>query len=183
MKLDKSQFKKISSKKVYTSKKVAVIEDKIELPNGNTVFWDYYDLPNLFYGIVLSKDFKKVFLVREYRSGPSECIVNFTGARDLKNNQVNGIKELKRELEEEMGVVPLRLEFLMKIMNGTHIGGFKFFYLVIDYKKSILNPDKNELLEIIDLPVKGLYKRLVSDFIAPAEVLLMAKILEERFSE
>ena len=173
-------YKIISRKQVYKGKKVNVFDERIQLPNGNVVEWDMVDFPDILMAIPVTKE-NTVLMVRQWRQGPKKIMTDFVGAR-LDDIQELPLDALKRELKEELGVDGGTYELLVKYSNGVRISGFRSLYLVVDFEQGVQNLDENEIVDIIELPVKGLYKELSENHVVTGDTLLMAKLVEERFS-
>lgn len=153
-----SDYKLISRKQVYKGKKVNVFDETIQPPNGNIVEWDMVDYPDIYMAIPVTED-NTVLMVQQWRQGPKAIMTDFVGAR-LDDPEEKGLEALKREVGEELGIIGGKYELLVKYSNGVRISGTRYIYLLTDFEKSKQNLDENELVEIIELSVEGLYKEL-----------------------
>jgi hypothetical protein len=173
-------FEVIATKTVYRSVKVQVDKETISLPNGNMVEWDVMVYPD-FYEAVTIKD-NTVLLTKEWRQGPHDYLTQFTKARAPFKTEKENLTELKRELKEEMGVSGGEYQKILRFAQGERLTGFCTVYFVTNFSLGENNRDENEIQEIITLPIKGLYEELSSNHIVMPEALLIAKLLEEKFS-
>lgn len=175
-----SDYKLLSRKQVYKGKKVNVYDETIKLPNGNIVEWDMVDFPDIYMAIPVTKD-EKVLLVKQWRQGPKSIMTDFVGAR-LDNKSEQGLAALKRELAEELGLIGGNYEKLVEYSNGVRISGFRTIYLVTEFDIDKTKLEENEIVEKVEIPLKGLYKELVENHVVTGDTLLMAKLAEEIYS-
>lgn len=98
------------------------------------------------------------------------------------------LDELKRELREELGLIngSYKKLSLNKHSRGNRTTGFNEIYIVTDFKlikpKRDQKGDYQELQELIKLPIKNLFSTLSDKYIVDAETLLIAKLIEEKYS-
>jgi len=172
-------YKLIERKVLYKGKKVTVFDEKIQLPNGNIVEWDMVEFPDIYMAIPVTNN-KTVLLVQQWRQGPKAITTDFVGVR-LDDPNEDAMEALKRELNEELGIVGGKFEKLVEYSNGVRISGGRSIYLLVDFEQSEQNLDENELVDIIELPVKGLYRELSENHVVTGDTLLMAKLVEEKY--
>jgi ADP-ribose pyrophosphatase len=172
-------YKLIERKVLYRGKKVTVFDEKIQLPNGNIVEWDMVEFPDIYMAIPVTNK-KTVLLVQQWRQGPKAITTDFVGVR-LDDPKEDAMEAVKRELNEELGIVGGKYEKLVEYTNGVRISGVRSIYLLVDFEQSEQNLDENELVDIIELPVKGLYKELSENHVVTGDTLLMAKLVEEKY--
>jgi ADP-ribose pyrophosphatase len=177
--LNKSDYNVISRDHQYKGKKVNVYNEKIQLPNGNIVEWDMVDFPDIYMAIPVTKE-NTVLLVKQWRQGPKSIMTDFVGAR-LDDKQENGLEALKRELSEELGLIGGKYEKLVEYSNGVRISGLRTICLVTEFEIDKTNLEENEIVEKVEIPLKGLYNELVENHTVTADTLLMAKLAEERY--
>lgn len=174
-------FNKIISRKIaYKSQKNQIDQCVVVLPNGNQAEWDVNILPDMMTGVTIIEN--KVIMTKEYRLSVQNLLTQFTGARCVSTDELENLKHLKRELKEELGVEAGQYEKLFRFANGGHTSGYRTVYLVTDFTMGETQRDENELQEKIDIPIKGLFQELVNNHIVTSDTLLIAKLLEERFS-
>lgn len=172
-------FKVIRKKTVYKETKVQVDEEEILLPDGTIVNWPVVALPDFYFGATV-KDGQAI-MTKEWRQGPHDYLTQFTGARALHDSPEENIKELKRELKEELGLEGGKFKELIKFAKGTRLTGTDYYFVVTDFELGETKRDQTEFQEIMYIPVKGLYQELLQNHVVTAETLLIAKLLEERF--
>ena len=177
--MDKHQYKVINRSPSYKGKKVNVFDETIKLPNGNIVEWDMVDFPDIYMAIPVTKE-KKVLLVKQWRQGPKSIMTDFVGAR-LDDKSEQGLDALKRELSEELGLVGGKYEKLVEYSNGVRISGLRTIYLVTEFDIDKTKLEENEIVEKVEIPLKGLYEELVKNHVVTGDTLLMAKLAEEKY--
>ncbi len=172
-----SNYKVLNRKSVYKGRKVFVVDETIQLPNGNIVEWDMIDYPNIFMAIPVTER-KTVLMVQQWRQGPKLIMTDFVGAR-LDSEEEQGLDALKRELKEEIGIEGGEFQKLVSYFNGVRISGTRTIFLVTGFTVSKAKTEENEIVETLDLPLKGLYKNLAENYVTSGDTLLMAKLAEE----
>ena len=172
-------YKIIKRETLFKSEKVQVDRETINLPNGNNVEWDVMVYPN-FYEAVTIKD-GCVLLTKEWRQGPHNYLTQFTKARANHNTEKENLAELTRELKEEMGVEGGNYEKVISFSQGERLTGFCTVFFVTNFNIGKANRDNNEIQQLINLPIKGLYQELAQHHLVMSETLLIAKLLAEKF--
>lgn len=176
-----SNYKVLNRKSVYKGRKVFVSDETIQLPNGNIVEWDMIDFPDIFMAIPITKD-NQVLMVQQWRQGPKSIMTDFVGVR-LDNPNEDAMRALSRELNEELGIIGGRFEKLVEYSNGVRISGLRTIFMVTEFELDKTNLDENEIVERVEIPLRGLYKELLDNHIVTGDTLLMAKLAEERYSK
>lgn len=179
MKLTNDQFKILDRLTVYESVKLKIDKAKISLPNGNVVEWDANILPPFYYGVPIKEG--KVIMTREWRLGPDKILTQFTASRCISDNEDENIRELKRELKEEIGLEGGAYKSIVTFPWGFRTSGDVTYFTVENYTISETKRDENEIQMVITLSIKGLYNELLKNHVATSDTLLVAKILEEKF--
>lgn len=179
MKLSNDRFKILNSEVLYKSKKLQINSLEISLPNGNIVKWDVNVLPSFYYGIPVRDG--RVMMTREWREGPGKIITQFTAARMIFNDEEKNLNEIRREMKEEMGLEGGEIEKLITFPWGFRTTGNVTYVIVKNFQIGKTDRDENEIQEIIELPIIGLYDELLQNHAATSDTLLVAKLLEERY--
>lgn len=175
---NKANFKILDTKTAYKSEKVQVDRCKVALPNGNVVTWDINVLPNMFFGIPLKDGY--VYMTKEWRLGPNKILTQFTGARCFSTDYEENLKELKRELHEELGIAGGKYQKLVSFQNGIRTTGIRTYFIVTDFGLEKPKRNENEIQETNKLPVKGLFDTLIREHEVTADTLLAAKMIEKK---
>jgi 8-oxo-dGTP pyrophosphatase MutT (NUDIX family) len=171
-----SNYKILNEKLIYNSEKFRFIKAKIQLPNGNIDNWDVIDHPNFVSAIPIIDN--HVIMTKEWRPGPQKVIYQLTGASTNGKN----LNNLKKELKEELGLEGGNFSKLISFYNGAHYRGTTTYYTVRNFEIIENDPDENEILRIVKLPIKGLYNFFLDSNATTGPVLFIAKLIEEKCS-
>ena len=113
--------------------------------------------------------------------GPCDVLTQFTVARAVHISEEDNLNELRRELREELGLVGGNFEKAIRFAQGSRLSGYTTVYVVTDFELREVDRDDNEIQEIVELPIRGLYTELLANHKVTADTLLVAKLLEEMF--
>jgi hypothetical protein len=171
-------YKILEEDTVYNSTKLKINRAKISLPNGNVAEWDYIALPDFYYAIPIVED--KVLMTKEWRLGPNNFLTQFTAARCIHKDETKDLNELQRELKEELGLEGGIYEKYINFQQGFRTSGIITYFTVKDFKIGDVSRDENEIQEVIELPMKGLFNELLKNHQVTSDTLLVAKLLEEQ---
>ncbi len=143
-------FKRLKQELAYTGKIIEVYDDYLEMPNGKQVV---YDLVKFKGGAsILPIDNEgKIILVKQYRNSLNrETIEIPAGCYDYEGEPA--IDCARRELEEEIGFVANKLDFLVEIITAIGAGTeITKIFLAQDLIKTEQNLDPEEFVEIIHM--------------------------------
>ena len=116
-------------------------------------------------------------MTKEWRLGPQKVMTQFTRSHST-------LDELRRELKEELGIIDGDFKKLLKYSysRGNRTTGFNTIYTINNFKVTKTSRDKNEIQEIIQLPIENLFNNLIENHTVGAETLLIAKLVEEKHS-
>lgn len=106
--MKKIKWKLIKRKNAYSSKFVNIYEDKVELPNGETIN-DYtvVEKPNIVM-IVATDNENNILILNEYKYGANEFLLTLPAGHKKENEKP--IETAKRELLEETGFITNEFE-------------------------------------------------------------------------
>jgi hypothetical protein len=133
--------------------------------------------PDFYLAVTIKNN--RVLMTKEWRQGPHDYLTQFAKARAIHITEKENLAELARELQEEMGVTGGHYQKQLRFAQGERLAGFTTVYFLTDFKLGNTNRDQGEIQEIVNMPIKGLFKELVKNHIVMAETLLVAKLLEE----
>jgi len=162
MKLKKEDYKILERKIIGKSSKIDLVRKKIKLPNNKIVEWYHVEGADIVAAIVLT-DNNKVILNKEYRVAADDIIVEIPAGKTNAKNEKERIKELNRELQEEIGYKAKKIEKLTTALRSPHNSRRVHIYLATDLEKSTLKPDSGELIETIKLPLEKAIETVTSE--------------------
>lgn len=165
---------------IFSSEKVNVIAADIILPNQNKVTWNIMNIGGIAIGVPITEN-KTVLLVTQWRLAAKGYLTDFVGARMGTNDDKLG--DLKKEMKEELGLEGGEYKFMFKSAQGAHIRGINHIYSISNFIIQKQQLDPNEFLDILELPIDGLFNKLSQDYICQAHTLLAAKLLEENLDK
>lgn len=173
--------KSVSSQEVFDGKLIKVKVDEVALPNGETARRELVEHPDGV-GIVAVTENRDVLMVRQYRKAIEKAIYEIPAGKvnEGENHKDCGI----RELEEETGFKAKNFKYLGFIYPSpgfmdekTHI------YLATDLYEGKVNPDPDEYLDILKMPILELEEKILNNEISDAKtvagVLKAVRILEK----
>jgi ADP-ribose pyrophosphatase len=151
-KLKKSDYKILNQKILTKTAIFEIIKTKLRLPNDKIV--ERYNISGKeVVAAVVINDKGEVILNREFRIVAKDLILEIPAGKTDAKSEIERIKELNRELQEEVGVKGKKIEKLVSALRGPHNNRRVHIYLVRDLEKSRLPADSGELIETIKLPI------------------------------
>jgi ADP-ribose pyrophosphatase len=137
------------------------------LPNGKLA--DYYVLKIGSPVCVLAlTDKNEVILAKQFRVGPEEIIMELPGG-SLENGE-GPLEAVKRELLEETGYVG-EFQFVTRCLDCGYNTADRYCFVATNCKKIAKpQPDENEFIEIVILPLDEFKKYLKTGRLTDAEV-------------
>ena len=142
----------LESRRIYDGKVVALRVDTVRLPNGGTATREVVE-HGASVVMVPIDDLHQALLVRQYRKSPEQSLLEApAGGLEEGESPEDGVL---RELQEEIGFTAGRL----LSMGGFWIApGFcteyMYAYLASDLRPSALDPDEDENIEVVPVPLE-----------------------------
>ena len=159
--------KKLTSKQIFDGKVVKLFVDTVELPDGSEAIREIVRHPGAVCVIPVTKDME-VVTVRQYRYAFEQIMLEIPAGK-LEPNE-NPLEAVKRELEEESGVVAGKIEFLGEIFTTVAIFDEKIhLYLATELEFKNAHPDEDEFLEVENIPLAKLYDMVMNGEIKDAK--------------
>lgn len=176
----------LNKKLVYDGKLVRVWRSEVELEDGTRADREHVERKMGSVSGVLLDGEQNVYLVKEFRSAIAEYNVNLPAGRydpALESPE----EAIVRELREEVGMRPLKIEKLFSAKGGgTYIWPTSFFYC-IDPVADPLPGDEDERIEVIKVPFAKLLSEVLKkgtarsgDFQSIIMVAYKLGLLEEK---
>lgn len=153
--------KTLSSKLIFDGKVIHLHLDDILLPNGNKGFREYCTHNGAVCVIPITSD-GNVICVRQYRYAIGKPLLEIPAGK-LDSIDENPDDAVRRELKEETGAISGSLTFLGIYYGSPAILSEKIYmYLAEDLSFGDCNPDDDEFLEIIKIPLDDLVDMVLS---------------------
>jgi ADP-ribose pyrophosphatase len=157
-------------KKIYEGKVVTLNVDTVTLPNGVTVDLEMVRHPGAS-AIVPMKENHRVVLIRQFRHAAGGFIYEIPAGK-LYPGEDPKLCAL-RELEEEIGCKAARLDLLSSIFTAP---GFTdeviHVYKATGLTKTEQNLDRDEVLEVIEMPLPDAVAMIQSGTIRDAKTII-----------
>lgn len=147
--------KTISSKLIFDGKVIHLHVDDILLPNGNTSIREYCTHNGAVCVIPITSE-GEVICVRQYRYAIGKSILEIPAGK-LDSVDENPDDAVRRELREETGAISGKLTYLGLYYGSPALLSEKIYmYLAEDLSFGDCDPDDDEFLEIIKIPLDEL---------------------------
>ena len=174
--------KKISSKQIFDGKIVKLYVDNVLLPNGESATREIVRHPGAVCVIPVCEN-GDVIMVKQFRYPFGEVLLEVPAGK-LEPNE-DHMEAVKRELEEESGVVAEKIEFLGTMYTTVAIFDEKIdMYLATGLTFKDAHPDEDEFLEVVKIPLSELVKMVMAGEIKDSKtqlaILKADRILSER---
>lgn len=164
MNLEEKQLKK---EYMYEGKIISVRRDTALLPNGNTAFREVVE-HNGGVCIVPLDDNDNVYFVKQFRYPYSEVVTEVPAGKLEKGE--DPLESGKRELKEEVGADAKNYTFLGKLYPSPgYCGEIIYMYLATDLSFGATNPDDDEFLEPIKIPLKEAVDMILNNQLADSK--------------
>lgn len=162
--------KTITSEKKFEGRIFNVEVLDVELPDGKKGYRELVNHPGGV-GIVALTDDNKILMVRQYRKPIEKDIIEIPAGKLEKGEDplVCG----KRELEEETGYRAKEFVSLGYLYPSPGFANeVTHLYLAWGLEKGNVNPDEDEYLDILKLPVNDIYSAIMKNEINDAKTVI-----------
>ena len=144
--------KKISSEKVFEGKIIKLFFDKVMLPNKKLATREKVWHPGAVAVVPLTSN-NEIILIKQYRYPVEEVLIEIPAGKLDKDEIPSDCA--KRELQEEVGAVGGNLIHLSSFHTTPGFSNeLLHLYLAINFEKKENNPDEDEFLQILNVPIK-----------------------------
>ena len=163
------------TRNIFTGKVITLNIDTVTLPNGVTIDLEMVRHPGAA-AVVPLKDNETVVLIKQFRHAAGGFIYEIpAGKLDPGEDPLHCAA---RELEEEIGYIPGRLERLTSILTAP---GFTDEVIHI-YKATEMTPgrqrlDRDEVLEILEISLKEAIRMVGAGLIRDAKTIVGLQLL------
>lgn len=154
----------ISSQQVYNGRAISVRVDTVEMPDGRTTTREIVN-HNDGVAVVVLDEKNNAIMVRQFRKAVEKKLLEIpAGGIDAGEQPVDCVR---RELQEEIGMVPNKIEKL----GGFYLGPgycteYLYLYLATDLAPSRLTAEDTDQIEVVKVPLSQ-----ISHFIASGEIV------------
>ncbi len=162
--------KTITSEKKFEGKIINVEVLDVELPDGKKGYREIVNHPGGV-GIVALTDENKILMVRQFRKPIEKDIIEIPAGKLEKGEDplVCG----KRELEEETGYKAKEFVSLGYLYPSPGFANeVTHLYLAWGLEKGRVNPDEDEYLDILEVPVQEVYSLIMKNEINDAKTVI-----------
>ncbi len=160
--------KQTGSREIYNGKILHVFCDDVLLPNGNASKREYIKHNGAVCVIPITKE-KEVCCVRQFRYPFDEVTLEIPAGK-LDGPKENPEKAALRELHEETGLRCEKLTYLGDMYGSPAILGERvYMYMAEELYQGEAEPDADEFLELVRIPLRTLYRRVMDGQIPDAK--------------
>lgn len=172
--------KKLSEENIFDGVVLHVKRDTVELPNGNTATREYVT-HNGGSCVIAVTDNNEIVLERQFRY-PMGRVITEVPAGKLEIGE-DPMEAAKRELIEETGYIPGKLQFIGKYIGSPALNNeVVYMYLATELTLDISIPDEDEFLEVFTMPFEEAVEKVMNNEIEDARtqvcILKAHKILK-----
>lgn len=174
--------KQLASKQIFDGKVVKLFVDDIELPNGKGAFREVVRHPGAVCVIPVT-DEGEVIMVKQFRYPFSSVLLEIpAGKLEIGEDPLDAVK---RELEEESGVVAENVEFIGMTYTTVAFTDEKIYtYMATGLSYTESHPDEDEFLEVVKIPLDALVEMVMTGEIKDSKtqvaILKADRLLKER---
>lgn len=170
----------IKSNLIYKGKIITVLKDDVLLDKdgGKEAIREVVLHNGGACALILTKE-KKIKFVKQYRYAIKDYLIELpAGKIDLGENPDNTII---RELEEEVGIIPNKIEKIGKIVLSPGFSNeFIHMYYVDDYETGNINFDEDEDLDSFDLTIDETLQMIKEGIIYDSKSVALIMLLKDK---
>lgn len=165
-----SYEKTIKSETLYDGKILSLRVETVELPDKKYSKREIVDHKKGV-GIIAFDGEDKLFMVKQYRIAIDDYTLEIPAGL-VESNEVP-IDTAKRELQEEIGYYPEKIEYLFDMHSSPGFTNDKLsFFVARDLKESELEQDEDEFVEKISVKIDDLYDMVQNGEITDAKTII-----------
>ncbi len=180
---EKFEEKTISSEFIFDGKVVHLYKDKVRLPDGNESVREYVKHIGAVAVVPITAE-NEVICVRQYRYAIGRMLLEIPAGKLDSKDEIPE-EAARRELREETGAVSAKLTYLGKFFSSPAIlDECIHIYLAEELEMGDTDPDDDEFLEVVKIPIDTLAHMICSGEIidgkTQAGVLKALNIIKKR---
>ncbi len=167
------EFEKVKSELLYDSKIVSLYKDYLKTPRGNVVEYDYIKHKSGGgAGALVVDENQYTYLVKQYRNSLNRVNIEIP-AGGYSYNGEKGKECAIREIEEEIGFVPMKLFHVTNMISSVGTFDEKTdIFIGIDLVPGNRKLDPDEFIEIIHIPVNQAIDMIYSGEIIDSKTIV-----------
>ena len=174
--------KKLNSRQIFDGIVVKLFVDDVELPDGKRAIREIVRHPGAVCVIPVDEN-ENVIMIKQFRYPFSEVLLEIPAGK-LEPNE-DPLEAVKRELEEESGVVADSVEYIGTMYTTVAILDEKIhMYLATGLTYKNAHPDDGEFLEVEKIPLATLVDMVMDGKIPDSKtqiaILKAEKLLNKR---
>lgn len=160
----------IKSENVYDGRILSLRVDTIELPDMKYAKREVVDHKKGV-GIVAFASPDEIWMVKQYRIAVDQDLWEIPAGL-VENNEVPA-ETAKRELQEEVGYFPEKLDYLFDCYSSPGFTNDKLsLFLARDLRYDPLDPDDDEFLKAKTFKLEDLYQKILNGEITDAKTII-----------
>lgn len=156
------QEKEISKKLIFAGRLFRIWQAEIELADGSRTQREYLERIYSSVAAVLLDNDLNIYLVKEFRFAVKEVRVNLPGGR-FNLGLETPEQAVVRELREEVGLRPQKIEKLFEFHGGGSWLWHQYFFFCSDPVIEPLRGDWDENIEVVKIPFKKFLRQVLED--------------------
>lgn len=159
--------KTITSETKFEGKIIKARVENVELENGQKAYREFVDHPGGV-GVVAITPGRKMLMVQQFRKAIEGETIEIPAGK-LEGGE-DPLECGKRELEEETGYKAKEFISLGYIYPSPGFTNEKtYIYLAKDLYKGTVNPDEDEFLDILEIPIEEIHSMIMKNEINDAK--------------
>lgn len=162
--------KPIKTETLYEGRIVTLKVETVELPNMKYGKREIVEHARGV-GVIAVTERNTMYMVRQYRVAVKKMMLEIPAG--LVDPEENPADAAKRELQEEIGYSPKKLEYIMDVYASPGFTDEKLsLFVASDLEESKLPEDDTEFLEVLEFSIEELYEKLLNFEITDAKTVI-----------
>lgn len=158
-----------------------IVEQKVDLGNGEIVSWEMFDSNDAVATIALDEN-NNVYLGKEFKAAHNDFIyTTAAGVAEKQDSEEDLREQARKELREEFGFNAKKIEKLATVLHSGRSTPKWHIFMAQDIYNDPLEKDKGEVIEVFKLPINEALKLLLkskSHFVSLLGILLVKEKLK-----
>lgn len=175
-------FKVIAERKIFeVPGRFSVIEIDLETSEGKKVTWNYISWKDIVVVLPVDKE-GNVYIKKEWRQNRKdfvwEVVSGFVEEKKPTDKQI--LDAAIRETQEEVGMMPGKLEKLITMYPTNHMDNKLHLFLARELSTKKLEGDEHEILEVTKLPFDKAYDLVVNKQVPSAQNAMIFELAKDK---